>query len=83
MPNRISDLGVTVFVDLSDMTNELAREWLMENDIDARDYWAATPNANLVEAVADNLKDFGYDAQLGNIIVLPPEVMNIQKPTRH
>jgi hypothetical protein len=43
-----------------DMSNEDARVWLMVNDKEEAELWR-THGGNLVEAVGDNLRDFGTD----------------------
>ena len=43
------------------MTPEEAREWLIRNDPEAAAHWRAVDASGLVEAVGENLRDFGND----------------------
>lgn len=56
-------------ITLDQLTESLARTWLMNNDREARDYWS-TCSGDLVNAVKDNLSDFGYDNQLGDVVIV-------------
>lgn len=45
---------------------EAAREWLILNDPEAAEYWAACPaDSDFIEAVQENLRDFDED-QVGD-----------------
>lgn len=46
------------------MTPDEARSWLMRKDKEAADLWCAAGPDNLVEAVGDNLRDFGDDDEV-------------------
>ena len=43
------------------MTTLQAREWLVKNDKEAALFWTEQPEEDLIEAVGDNLRDFGDD----------------------
>lgn len=63
-------------VKLCDLTPELAKEWLINNDKEGRDYWESLPlNEILVEAVKDNLSDFGFDNQAVGIVIVEDNKM--------
>ena len=58
-------------VKLCDLTPELAREWLINHDKEGREYWESLPlNEDLVGAVEDNLRDFGFDSQSGAFVIV-------------
>ena len=46
----------------TDMTQGQAKQWLIENDREAADFWRDEANGDFVLAVGDNLRDFGNDA---------------------
>ena len=54
---------------ISELTEEMARQWLMDNDYEAAEFWSNQPEGGLVEAVRDNLRDFGKSGQAGNFVV--------------
>jgi hypothetical protein len=63
---------------ITDLTNEQARQWLIHNDPEGADFWAKSDSEDLAACVQDNINDFGWDDQLGPVIVektLPPNTV--------
>jgi hypothetical protein len=57
---------VTVLIrnktDLNNLTQPEAKDWLIENDSEAAEYWKSLPcSTDFREAVRDNINDFGFD----------------------
>ena len=53
--------GCQELKDYRHMTTLQAREWLVKNDKEAALFWTEQPEEDLIEAVGDNLRDFGDD----------------------
>lgn len=62
---------VPVSISISRLTARDARTWLVNNDAEAAHFWQGTQNKNsLIQAVEDNLEDFGIGCQSGNVILV-------------
>lgn len=61
-------------LEIADLTNEQARTWLIANDREAAEFWRTYPDDDLIGAVKDNLNSFGWENQLGEIIVSQPVI---------
>ncbi len=51
------------------LTNEQARQWLIANDGEGEDYWRMAEGDDFVDAVMENLLDYGYENQTGDIMI--------------
>lgn len=60
-----------VSIRMSRLTARDARTWLVSNDAEAALYWqGAHHKSSLIQAVEDNLEDFGIGCQSGNVILV-------------
>jgi hypothetical protein len=57
-------------VNLANLTKEEALDWLDANDTDFN-WRTELPEANFLQAVADNIISYGYEGQSGDIIIVP------------
>lgn len=65
---------------LSDLTPAAAKEWLIANDSEvASKFWRACSDKDLINAVKNNLRDFGYKNQSGKIIITKEYNVNYLK----
>lgn len=54
-------MGIYSNKDIKKLTDEQAREWLINNDPEGAQHWRNEDAAGLVEAVRENCESFGYD----------------------
>lgn len=61
-------LGLTP---LSEITPAQAKQWLIDNDSEGASHWHLQPEtAALIDAVRDNLQDYGTASQNGDLIIV-------------
>lgn len=48
-----------MFKHFKTLTDDEARNWLVVNDKEAAEFWRDQPQEVLIEAVGENLRDFG------------------------
>jgi len=63
-------MPVTITIPFSKLDGTLARAWLNNNDPEGSDIWnEPSSKQDLVDAVADNLRQFGIKDQSGCVII--------------
>lgn len=67
---KVKSVQSAQYIPIQSLTEEQAREWLIANDQEASEFWRDSNSGGLVEAVRENLADFGQGSQLGSIIVI-------------
>lgn len=61
--------GQKLHMHWTELTDQQARDWLMENDPEGRDLWMTAAGDDLRDAVCDNLGDFDEKPQSGKVTV--------------
>lgn len=69
-------------VHINNLTNQQAMEWLLINDPEGSHIWEKA-TSGLVEAVQENLRDFGHDNQDGEIFVEVPPLFRVIRITNN
>lgn len=64
-------LGLDKRVKLSEITPAQAKQWLIDNDREGASHWHLQPEtAALIDAVRENLRDYGHDSQNGDLTII-------------
>lgn len=74
---------ISTHVPLSRLSATHAKTWLMNNDAEAKEFWAGVQGKkNLIDAVKDNLRQFGINKQSGSIVITTNNSMYFDEEIR-